>query len=251
MSGGELAGKVAIITGGSSGIGFSSARLFAREGARVVLAARDPERGAAAAEAIAREGGAARFVRCDVTVRADVERMVADTVDVWGRLDILFNHAGTNRAAPVADLHEADWDMLLAANAKSVFLGCRAAIPAMLASGGGVILVTAGTFGLAARPAQAAYCASKAAAIHLTRQIALDYGPQGIRANCICPGYIDTPLTAGVPPDVRDAIIGAQPLRRAGRPEDVAQAALFLASDRASFITGAVLPVDGGQLVAG
>ena len=115
----------------------------------------------------------------------------------------------------------------------------------------GAIINTAGTFGMVARPAQAAYCAAKAAVIHLTRQIALDYGPQGVRVNCICPGYIDTPLTAGVPADMRAAIIAAQPVQRAGRPEDIAEAALYLASDASSFVTGVALPVDGGQLVAG
>ena len=240
--------KVAIITGGSSGIGLASARLFVAEGASVVIAARDERRGVAAAEVL---GDAAHFVACDVTRADDVRRLVEATLGLHGRLDILFNHAGANRPAPVAELEEAEWDALLDVNLKSVYLGCRFAIPAMLAGGGGSIINTAGTFGLVARPAQAAYCTAKAGVIHLTRQVALDYGPQGVRVNCICPGYIDTPLTAHVPADVRATIIAAQPVRRAGTPEDIAEAALFLASDAAGFITGAVLPVDGGQLVAG
>jgi NAD(P)-dependent dehydrogenase (short-subunit alcohol dehydrogenase family) len=247
----RLAGKTAIITGGSSGIGLASARLFAAEGARVVIAARDAIRGEAAAEAICASGGEARFVACDVTRAAHVARLIDATLDAYGRLDILFNHAGTNRAARVTELDEAEWDALLAVNLKSVYLGCRFAIPAMIANVGGCVINTAGTFGLVARPAQAAYCAAKAAVIHLTRQMALDYGPQGVRVNCICPGYIDTPLTAGVPPDVRAAIIDAQPIRRAGKPQDIAEAALFLASDASGFVTGVALPVDGGQLVAG
>jgi NAD(P)-dependent dehydrogenase (short-subunit alcohol dehydrogenase family) len=247
----RLAGKVAIITGGSSGIGLASAHLFAAEGAHVLIAARDAERGEAAAAAIRASGGAARFVRCDVTHSGDVAHLVETALSMFGRLDIMFNHAGANRAARITELDEDAWDALLAVNLKSVYLGCRFAIPAMLGQGGGCIINTAGTFGLVARPAQAAYCAAKAAVIHLTRQVALDYGTQGVRVNCICPGYIDTPLTASVPPEVRAAIIASQPLQRAGRPEDIAEMALFLASDASSFVTGAVFPVDGGQLVAG
>lgn len=248
---GRLAGKVAIITGGSSGIGLASARRFAAEGARVMIAARDMERGAAAARSICVNGGEARFTACDVTKAAHVAHLIDATLAAYRQLDILFNHAGTNRAARVTELDENEWDALLAVNLKSVYLGCHYAIPAMLATGGGAIINTAGTFGMVARPAQAAYCAAKAAVIHLTRQIALDYGPQGVRVNCICPGYIDTPLTAGVPADVRARIITAQPVQRAGRPEDIAEAALYLASDASSFVTGVALPIDGGQLVAG
>ncbi|MBC8161659.1 MAG: SDR family oxidoreductase [Roseiflexaceae bacterium] len=247
----RLAEKVAVITGGSSGIGLASARLFVAEGARVVVAARDAERGAAAVAALRASGGDARYVPCDVTSAEHVARLVETTLAAYGRLDILFNHAGANRAARVTELDEAEWDALLNVNLKSVYLGCRFAIPAMLVNGGGCIVNTAGTFGLVARPAQAAYCAAKAAVIHLTRQMALDYGPQGVRVNCICPGYIDTPLTAGVPAAMRASIIAAQPLRRAGKPEDIAEAALYLASDASSFVTGVALPVDGGQLVSG
>lgn len=245
----RLTGQVAIITGGSSGIGFATARLFAAEGARVVIAARDPARGEAAAAALAAVGDV-RFVTCDVTKSDQVANLVETTLAIHNRLDILFNHAGANRAAHVTELDEDEWNALIDVNLKSVYLGCRFAIPAMLPNGGCVIN-TAGTFGLVARPAQAAYCAAKAGVIHLTRQMALDYGPQGIRVNCICPGYIDTPLTAGVPADVRANIIAAQPIRRAGAPEDIAEAALYLASAASSFITGVALPVDGGQLVAG
>jgi NAD(P)-dependent dehydrogenase (short-subunit alcohol dehydrogenase family) len=244
----RLAGKVAVITGGTSGIGLASARLFAAEGAGVVLAARDRVRGQAVANELCDAGGAVRFVACDVTDGAQVAQLVAQTMALFGRLDVLFNHAGLNRPARVAELAEAEWDLLLAANARSVYLGCHYAIPLMLERGGAIIN-TAGTFGLQPAPQQAAYSAAKAAVIQLTRQVALDYGPQGIRANCICPGFIDTPATAGVDATTRAAVVAGQPLRRLGQPADVARAALFLASDEASFITGAVLPVDGGQLL--
>lgn len=248
---GRLDGKVAAITGGSSGIGLATARLFARNGAAVVLAARGVERGTAAAASIAQAGGRALFVPCDVRVAEQVEHLVAHTDQQFGRLDILFNHAGVNRASRITELAEDEWDELLDTNAKSVYLGCRYAIPLMIRGGGGSIINTAGTFGLIARPAQAAYCASKAAVIHLTRQVALEYGPYGVRVNCICPGYIDTPLTASVPADIVERLVAAQPIRRVGQAQDVAYAALYLASEEASFVTGGILPVDGGQLLAG
>ncbi|WP_046866682.1 SDR family NAD(P)-dependent oxidoreductase [Microvirga massiliensis] len=244
----RLKDKVAVITGAGSGIGRTAAETFAREGARIVVADRNPSSAAATVEAIKKNGGSAISVEVDVSKSADVQKMIHVGVEGFGQIDILYNHAGINRPARATDLSEEDWDLVLATNLKSVFLGCKYVLPHMMSRGRGAIVNTGGTFGFYGRPDYPAYCAAKGAVHNLTKQIALDYAPHGIRVNAVCPGFIDTPMNSTVPPEARAAIIKTQPLGRPGRAEEVVAAALFLASDEASFVTGTTLLVDGGQL---
>jgi NAD(P)-dependent dehydrogenase (short-subunit alcohol dehydrogenase family) len=251
---GDLAGKRALITGGASGIGRATALLFAREGAAVSMVDLDEVGGQAVVQATADEGGQAIFVRCDVSQAADCQRAVQQTVDRLGGLDILFNNAGIIRRATVIDTTEEEWDRVMAVNVKSIFLLSKYAIPVMAQAGGGVIINTASGWGLVGGRKAAAYCASKGAVVLLTKAMALDHGEQNIRVNCICPGDTDTPMLRNEArqlgePDERFLAEAAQrPLRRIGKPEDIAQAALYLASDVSSFVTGTALVVDGGGL---
>lgn len=249
---GALSGKVALITGGASGIGRATAVLFAREGAAVAVADVDEARGRAVVEQIAAEGGRAMWIACDVTRAADCRRAVERTVSELGGLDVLFNNAGIIRRATVVDTDEADWDRVMAVNVKSIFLMSRCAVPVMAAAGGGAIVNTASGWGLVGGQRAAAYCASKGAVVLLTKAMALDHGPQGIRVNCICPGDTDTAMLRGEaeqlgrPAELFLTESAERPLGRVGRPEEIAQAALYLAGDTASFVTGAALAVDGG-----
>lgn len=251
-----LGGKVALITGAASGIGAATARLFGREGAAVALFDRDEAGGLAVARAIEGEGGRALFLPGDVTRDADAQRAVDETVARFGRLDILFNNAGIIRRATILETSEADWDRVMEVNVKSVFLLSRRAVPVMARGGGGVIINTASNWGLVGGTRGAAYCASKGAVVILTKAMALDHGAQEIRVNCICPGDTDTPMLRseaqmlGEPVDRFLRESAQVPLRRVARPEDIAQAALYLASDASSFVSGAPLIVDGG-FVAG
>jgi NAD(P)-dependent dehydrogenase (short-subunit alcohol dehydrogenase family) len=240
--------KVAIITGAGSGIGRTAAETFAREGARIVAADLNVQAAAETAARIENDGGSAVAVKTDVSKSADVQGMVAFALESFGQIDILYNHAGINRPGKAADLAEEDWDLVLGTNLKSVFLGCKYVLPHMVERRSGAIVNTGGTFGFYGRSEFPAYCAAKGAVHNLTKQIALDYSPHGVRINAVCPGFIDTPMNAGVPPEARAAIVKTQPLGRPGRPEEVVAAALFLASDEAAFITGTTLLVDGGQL---
>lgn len=251
---GSLEGKRALITGGASGIGRATALLFAREGAAVAVADRDEESGQETVERIRKGGGRAIFVACDVTIEADCRRAVQTTVEELGGLDILFNNAGIIRRATVLDLSEEEWDRVMAVNVKGIFLMSKYAIPVMAAGGGGVIINTASGWGLKGGRHAVAYCASKAAVVNMTRAMALDHGVQKIRVNCVCPGDTDTPMLRdearqlGEPEEQFLAEAASRPLQRIGAPEEVAQAVLFLASDAASFVTGAALVVDGGGL---
>ena len=251
---GDLTGKRALITGGASGIGRATALLFAREGAAVSVVDLDEVGGQAVVRAIADEGGQAIFVRCDVSLAADCQRAVQRTVDGLGGLDVLFNNAGIIRRASVLETSEEEWDRVMAVNVKSVFLLSRYAIPVMAQAGGGVIINTASGWGLVGGRKAAAYCASKGAVVLLTKAMALDHGQQNIRINCICPGDTDTPMLRdearqlGEPDEQFLAEAAQRPLQRIGKPEDIAQAALYLASDASSFVTGATLVVDGGGL---
>lgn len=237
-----LDGKVAIVTGAAGGIGAAIARAFAGEGAKLVLADVDEARG----EALARELQA-RFLRTDATDDAQVRALVTAA---GARVDILVNNAGLpGDDAAFTEVSDALWQRILAVNLTGTFLAMRAAIPVMVAGGGGVIVNNASVLGLVGFANHAAYAASKGGVIALTRQAAVEYGGKGVRANCICPGFVDTPMLAGVKGNV--ALLGAMlkvlhPLGRLGRAEEIAQAALFLASPRSSFMTGAVIPVDGG-----
>jgi len=251
---GVLTGKRALITGGASGIGRATALLFAREGAAVAVADVDQPGGEAVVREIVERGGRAIFVPCDVTQAADCERAVAQAVGAVGGLDVLSNNAGIIRRAAVPETSEADWDRVMAVNVKSVFLLSKYAVPAMAQAGGGAIINTASGWGLVGGRKAAAYCASKGAVVLLTKAMALDHGEQNIRVNCICPGDTDTGMLRNEAqqlgePYERFLVESAQrPLKRIGRPEEIAQAALYLASEASSFVTGTALVVDGGGL---
>jgi len=251
---GALTGKRALITGGASGIGRATATLFAREGAAVALADLDQTAGQVAAQAIQDRGGRAIFSHCDVSRGVDCRETVARTVEELGGIDILFNNAGIIRRATVLDTTEEEWERVMAVNVKSIFLMSKYAIPVMEKAGGGAIINTASGWGLVGGANAVSYCASKGAVVNMTRAMAIDHGGQNIRVNCICPGDTDTDMLRdearqlGVSDASFLAEAAARPLRRVGRPEDIAQAALYLASDAASFVTGSVLVVDGGGL---
>ena len=250
----RLQGKVALITGAASGIGRASALLFAREGAAVAVADLNETAGRELAETIGAAGGRALFIAADVSRAADCERAVRAVGEEFGALHILFNNAGIIRRASVLELSEADWERVMAVNVKSIFLMSKFAIPLMEKSGGGAIINTASGWGLAGGPRAVAYCASKGAVVLLTKAMAIDHGAQNIRVNCICPGDTDTPMLRneaqqlGAAPDTFLQEAAQRPLRRVGTPEEIAQAALYLASDAASFVTGTAMVVDGGGL---
>ena len=244
----RLDGKVAIVTGGASGIGKAAAERFGAEGAAVIVAD-VAERGEAIADGIRTCHGRATFVRTDVTQESDVDAMIATAVDRFGRLDILLNNAGVGTFVPFDRLDPETWDRIHAVNLRSMYLACRRALPHLRATRG-VILNMASQSGLQGQARNGAYCASKGGVILFTRSLARELGPDGVRVNCLCPGGIDTPLLRGFveaagksPADVQRPPIG-----RLGLPEDVAAAALFLVSDESSFITGVALPVDGGAV---
>lgn len=255
---GRLNGKVAIITGAGSGTGLAAATLFAKEGARVVCADVVEKSAAAAAERI---GKSALACRVDVSVPADVERMVADTIKAFGKLDVLYANAGIGDAGTAADMPVAQWDRMIAVNLTGVWLSCKYALPHMIEGGGGSIVNQASIGGVIGVPGIPHYAAAKAGVIGLTRQIAVEYGPKKIRANAICPGTIFTPLVANVWKE-RGVGYGATggtleeqkqqagttyPLQRLGEVADCANLALFLASDESSWITGTAMPLDGGR----
>lgn len=255
----DVNGRTVIVTGAANGIGRAIARAFAAAGARVVVGdvlAEDAERTVAE---ITDEGGSAVFVAADVSQAEAASRLVTETVERFGGLDVLVNNAGIGGSRePVHELAPDDFDRVIAVNLRGTFLCAKYAIPHLLDGRTGCIINTASTYGVIAAPLSVAYCASKAAIINLTRQMAIDYGPEGLRVNALCPGYIDTGLGRRGPtlsPEefaaatrVRETAAALQPLGRQGSPTEVARAALFLASDAASFITGAILPVDGGCL---
>lgn len=244
----QLHEKVALVTGGGSGIGRASCLAFAREGAAVVVAGRTHDKIVAVAAEIRLAGGRALAVAGDVGRGADVRALVAATVETFGGIDILFNNAGISPVGTVTEISEDEWDACMDSNLRAVFLGAKYAIPALQQRGGGVILTTAGTFGLRAARGKAAYAAAKAGAINLTRAIALDYARENIRCNVICPGYVDTPLNDGFAAADRDVFLDRyQPLPGLVTADDVAALALFLASDAARMITGQAYVIDAGQ----
>jgi NAD(P)-dependent dehydrogenase (short-subunit alcohol dehydrogenase family) len=250
----KLAGKVAVVTGGASGIGQRIAERFAAEGASVVVADINSVGGQAVVDEIQNRAGQAIFLEMDVTREADCLRVTTHAVSRFGRLDIMVNNAGVGAAAPIAELSEQMWDSVMAVNLKGVFLGTKHAFRAMRQTGGGVILNTASVAGLLSAPNFAPYNVSKAAVIHLTRTTALEGAAYHIRANALCPVWVDTPMAQAFLQQfpnsdaARRLMEGNIPLNRFGTPDDVAEAALFLASDAAAFITGIALPIDGGIL---
>lgn len=251
---GALKGKVALITGGASGIGRATASLFAREGAAVAAVDVNEPEGQAVVQTIIDDGGQAIFVRGDVTRAKDCQLAVRQAVEQLGKLDILFNNAGIIRRASVVETSEEEWDLVMATNVKSVFLLSKYVIPIMTEAGGGVIINTASAWGMVGGRNAASYCASKGAVVLLTKAMALDHGAQNIRVNCICPGDTDTPMLRkeaqqlGKSEEQFLAESAQRPLQRVAHPEEVAQAALYLASDASSFVTGIALVVDGGGL---
>ena len=247
----ELEGKVAVVTGGASGIGEATVRLFVKEGARVVVADMQRERG----EALAGElGTAATFVDCEVRQENQVKAAVDTAVGRWGRLDCIFNNAGFGGAlGPIEDIPEDEFDLTFDVLVKGVFLGMKHAVPALRKQGGGSIINTGSIAGVTAGRGPIVYSSAKAAVIHMTKAAAMQLGEDSIRVNCICPGAIATPLSAntvGRPDSLIEERIsgyaGLQPIPRAGLPDDIAQMALFLASDRSTFVTGQAIVVDGG-----
>ena len=254
MANQSLQGKSAIITGAASGIGRAAARLFAREGASVLVVDLNESGGRAVQREISSADGRAEFELADVTRPADCERIVERAVQLFGGIDILFNNAGIIRRASVLDLSEEDWDRVMNVNVKSIFLMSRCVITVMARRGGGSIINTASGWGLTGGPKAAAYCASKGAVVLLTKAMAVDHGGQNIRVNCICPGDTDTAMLReearqlGAVTDSFLADAARRPLGRLGKPEEIAQAALYLASDASSFVTGTALVVDGGGL---
>jgi NAD(P)-dependent dehydrogenase (short-subunit alcohol dehydrogenase family) len=246
----RLDGKVALVTGGASGIGAATLRRFAAEGARVVCADIDEGGGAAVVHAIRAAGGDAMFHRVDVGNRDDCNAVVRATVARYGGLDVFHANAAWSGGGYVGDIDPDVWDASLRVMLTGVFLGIRAALPALLARGGGSIIVTASIEAFVAEILAAPYNASKAALVNLARTVAVEYGRRGIRANCICPGVVDTPLLARlleVSPNGRADIAAATALGRLIEPDEIARVALFLASDESSAITGAALVADAGM----
>lgn len=241
-----LAGKVAVVTGAASGIGEAIATLFAAEGARVVIGDL-AEAGRAVGERISREGGEAEFVSADVTDEGSVSALMQVAVGRHGRLDILVANAGIpEKKTPIHALDLADWRRVIDIDLTGVAICNKFAAATMLKSGAGAIVNIASILGHVGQENSNAYSAAKAAVINLTRSVALTYARQGIRANSVAPGYIDTPLLAQLPDATRQAILTRQPVGRLGRPEEIAEVVAFLASDRASFVTGACINADGG-----
>lgn len=244
----RLRDKVVIITGAASGIGKATAILFAEHGAKVVVADIDIHGGNQTVANIKAKNNEAIFTHTDVTISEDTEQMVEATVKTYGKLDVLFNNAGIAMRLPVADLSEADWHRCLDVNLTGVFLCAKAAIPAMKQNGGGSIINMSSIYGLVGADVRAAYVASKGAVTNLTRGMALDYAEDNIRVNCICPGFVETPLVAGVvkDPEEYQKLANKHPMRRLGQPEEIAYGALYLASDESAFVTGIALSIDGG-----
>ena len=243
---GRLSGKVALISGAARGMGESEARLFAREGAQVVLGDILEDQGRAAVESIAQQGGTATFIPLDVTRERDWQRAVETVEQAYGRLDILVNNAGIVRMAPLDETSLEAWNEVIDVNQTGVFLGLKHAVPAMRRAGGGSIVNISSIAGLIGLPNIPAYQASKGAVRILTKNAAVQYATDKIRVNSVHPGRIETPMTAPLAPERREMLLRLTPLGRDGTAEEVAYGVLYLASDESSYVTGAELVIDGG-----
>jgi NAD(P)-dependent dehydrogenase (short-subunit alcohol dehydrogenase family) len=250
----NLAGKVAIVTGGSGGIGRATAIMLADAGVKVTIVDLDAAGGASVVRQIVKAGGKAMFVRGDVSQAKDCQNAIQETVAEYGGIDILFNNAGIIKRATVTELSEQDWDHVMEVNVRSVFLMCKYAIPFMEKAGAGAVINNASGWGLTGGSRAAVYCASKGAVVNLTRAMAVDFGAKNIRVNCIAPGDTDTSMLRSEARQLGESEASflkesaVRPLGRIAQPEEIAAAVLYLAGDAASFITGAILPVDGGGL---
>lgn len=246
----ELKGKAAIVTGASSGIGQATAELFAEEGAAVVIADVIDDAGQALADQLAGRGHDVCFVHADVSRDSDVAAMVQFAMSRYGRVDVLFNNAGIEgEQAATADATLENWSRVIGVNLTGVFLGMKYGIAAMLQHGGGAVINNASVAGLVGFAGIPAYAASKGGVVQLTRTAALEYASRNVRVNCVCPGVIDTPMVerfAHNDPAIEAQLSAMAPVERLGKAREVAELVMFLASDRSSFVTGAVIPVDGG-----
>ncbi|MHB8576757.1 MAG: SDR family NAD(P)-dependent oxidoreductase [Dehalococcoidia bacterium] len=254
----RLAGKVAVITGAASGMGEATAKRFAAEGAAVLIADLQDGKGAAVVAAIEAAGGRAAYVRTDVSAGEDVQAMFRVAAERFGGIDIVYNNAGIGFSeGQIGDATEDDFDRIIAIDLKGVWLGMKHCLPYLLERGGGSIISTASIAGLLGFASLGAYCAAKGGVIQLTKVLAVEYADRNIRANCICPGGIATPLvldnprlSASVPREVQlEGMARMQPLTRPGMPDDIAGAALWLASDESAFVTGQAIVVDGGYVI--
>ena len=248
----RLKGKVALITGGTSGIGSATAIRFAGEGAKIAITGRNLERGEQVVQEIGANGGDAMFISSDVRLSADCRDAVDKTLERFGRIDVLFNNAGVFHPKSIPDCTEEEWDETIDSSLKGAFLMSKYVLPSMIAQGSGSIIHTSSGWGILGGDKAAAYCAAKGALIVMAKAMAIDHGPQGIRVNCVCPGDVLTPMLPddaakrGMSWDDYAAGAAQRPLGRIGTAEDIANAVLYLASDEASFVTGEALVVDGG-----
>lgn len=248
----RLAGKVALITGGGTGIGRAIALAFAREGAKVAVAGRRKEKLQETLRELEKQGGEGMAIVCDVAKARDAGKAVRETAKRFGRFNVLVNNAGVLHVATIEGTSEEEWDRVMTVNLKGPFLMCRAALPEFRKAGGGAIVNVGSVLGLIGMKGRAAYCASKGGVTLLTKVVALDHAHENVRSNCICPSIVETELVQGLfagsdeGKALRQARISQIPLRRMGRPEDVAEMAVFLASEESSWLTGAAIPLDGG-----
>lgn len=248
----RLSGKVALITGGGTGIGRAIALAFAREGASVAVAGRRLEKLKEVRREIEKQGGSAMAIECDVTRAKDTERAVSETAKKFGKLNVLVNNAGLLSVSTIDSVSEKEWDRVMTVNVKGPFLMSRAALREFRKAGGGAIVNIGSVLGLVAMKNRAAYCASKGGVTMLTKAMALDHAHENVRVNCICPAIVETELVKGLFDSseqgqaLRKARIGTIPLERFGKPVDAAELAVFLASEESSWITGAAIPLDGG-----
>ena len=246
---GVMEGKAGIVTGAAGGIGRATAVAFAREGAAVVIADLEQRRadGEETVSLVEADGGRAVFVACDVTRAAEQEALVRATVERFGALDFAHNNAGVELQALLTETSEPDWDLVIDVNVKGVWLGLKAQIPQMVAQGGGAIVNTSSLAGLIGAPALGAYVASKHAVVGLTKTAAIECAPHNIRVNAVCPAAIATAMIKELPPERQQELASPQAIKRFGRPEEVAEAVVWLCSDRASFVTGTAMAVDAGS----